>query len=67
MELHLVHWNTRYGNPPDALKKGDGLGVLGLLFDVSNQARDFQDSDLLVTIQTHYLLFQFFGLHIKPT
>ncbi|KAK2712638.1 hypothetical protein QYM36_011357, partial [Artemia franciscana] len=29
-ELHLVHWNTKYGNFSDALQKYDGLFVLGV-------------------------------------
>ena len=45
MEFHLVHWNTRYGSLTDALMKRDGLGVLGFLFDVSDEANDFKDLD----------------------
>ena len=30
-ELHLVHFNTRYDNPGQALDKQDGLAVLGIL------------------------------------
>ena len=71
MELHLVHWNTRYGNSTDAQKKRDGLGVLGLLFDVSGKARDFQEFDrddkLSVRIHTRDLLVQLIQLCIQPT
>ncbi|CAL4097252.1 unnamed protein product, partial [Meganyctiphanes norvegica] len=34
MELHLVHYNTNYGNLSEALKYDDGLAVLGIFFDV---------------------------------
>ncbi|CAL4155394.1 unnamed protein product, partial [Meganyctiphanes norvegica] len=34
MELHLVHYNTIYGNLSEALKYEDGLAVLGIFFDV---------------------------------
>jgi hypothetical protein len=33
VEIHLVHWNTGYGNPTEAKAKRDGLGVVGLLFE----------------------------------
>ena len=36
-ELHLVHYNTKYGSKDAALKSGDpkGLAVFGILFEVS--------------------------------
>ena len=50
MELHLVHWNTRYGDVTNALRKRDGLGVLGILFDV-NKVKDLgQHKNLSVEI-----------------
>jgi hypothetical protein len=38
MEMHLVHWNTGYGNIQEASSKRDGLGVLGLLFDTEQSS-----------------------------
>merc|ERR1712127_1129520 len=29
-ELHIVHWNTKYGSPENAADKPDGLAVLGM-------------------------------------
>lgn len=34
-EIHIVHWNLKYGNIAEALKHGDGLLVLGIFVDVS--------------------------------
>ena len=33
-ELHLVHFNTKYGSLGDAVDKPDGLAVLGILLKV---------------------------------
>ena len=33
-ELHLVHFNTKYGSFGDAVDKEDGLAVLGILLKV---------------------------------
>ena len=35
-ELHLVHFNTKYGSFGDAVDKPDGLAVLGILLKVSS-------------------------------
>ena len=71
MELHLVHWKTCYGNLSNAQKYRDGLGVLGLLFDVSGKARDFQEFDrddkLSVRIHTRDLPVQLIQRCIQPT
>jgi len=34
-ELHIVHWNTKYGNVGDAVTRRDGLAVLGFFYEVS--------------------------------
>ena len=34
MEMHLVHWNTKYGNSSTATSQRDGLGVVGIFFDL---------------------------------
>ena len=36
-ELHLVHFNTKYGTFGDAVDKPDGLAVLGILLKVLEQ------------------------------
>jgi hypothetical protein len=33
-ELHLVHFNTKYGDLNSAVDKPDGLAVLGILLKV---------------------------------
>jgi len=40
-ELHLVHWNKKYGNPNDAAGKPDGLAVLGLFIEVGDKHSEF--------------------------
>lgn len=35
MELHLVHFNQNYGTFPEALKRKDGLLVIGIIFEIS--------------------------------
>ena len=32
--MHLVHWNTAYGNITKAKTHSDGLAVLGIMFEV---------------------------------
>ncbi len=36
-ELHLVHWNTRYGDPGEAVQHPDGLCVLGRFFRLGEE------------------------------
>ncbi|XP_012283528.1 carbonic anhydrase 2 [Orussus abietinus] len=35
LEIHMVHYKTEYGTPEDAVKHGDGLTVVGFLFELS--------------------------------
>jgi len=35
MEVHLVHWNKKYGTIGEALKHTDGLAVIGFMYEVS--------------------------------
>ena len=35
-EMHLVHYNSKYGDYKSALKHSDGLAVLGILFQVNS-------------------------------
>lgn len=40
MEMHLVHQNTKYKTKEAALKKDDGLAVLGVLFEIGDKDND---------------------------
>ena len=40
-ELHLVHFNTKYGTFADAVDKPDGLAVLGVLLKVGSEHPEF--------------------------
>ncbi|CAG5126691.1 unnamed protein product, partial [Candidula unifasciata] len=33
MELHIVHYNTKYGNVSEAIQNPDGLAVLGFMYN----------------------------------
>jgi len=35
-ELHLVHWNTKYGTVGEAVQYPDGLAVMGFFYEVSS-------------------------------
>lgn len=37
LEMHMVHFNTKYGDMATAASKEDGLAVLGVLFDVEER------------------------------
>lgn len=37
LEMHLVHWNTKYGKMTEAVKHADGLAVYGVLFNVDTE------------------------------
>ena len=41
-ELHLVHYNTKYGSLGEAVDKPDGLAVLGIFLKV--QRADLQST-----------------------
>merc|ERR1712002_363700 len=36
MELHLVHYKKAYGSLTDSISKSDGLAVLGIMFELSD-------------------------------
>jgi len=50
-ELHLVHWNTKYGTVADAVTKNDGLAVLGFFYEVSSSDNGNLDDMLSVVNQ----------------
>jgi carbonic anhydrase len=37
MELHIIHWNKKYGSVDAALNHSDGLAVLGFFYEVSSE------------------------------
>ncbi len=39
-ELHLVHYNTKYNSLAEAVTKSDGLAVIGVLMDTTNNPND---------------------------
>jgi len=41
-ELHLVHFNTKYGSFANAADKPDGLAVLGMLMKVGAEHKEFE-------------------------
>ncbi|XP_007535409.1 carbonic anhydrase 2 [Erinaceus europaeus] len=52
-ELHLVHWNTKYGDFGKAVQQPDGLAVLGIFLMVGNAKPGLQKViDVLDTIKT---------------
>ncbi|XP_045171211.2 carbonic anhydrase-like [Mercenaria mercenaria] len=43
MEMHLVHFNKKYGNMSNAMDKDDGLAVLGFFFKIGRHNRHFEE------------------------
>ncbi|KAL4223216.1 carbonic anhydrase [Mactra antiquata] len=43
MEMHVVHYNKKYGNITEAIDKKDGLAVLGFFFEVGRFNRHFDE------------------------
>ncbi|XP_072013480.1 carbonic anhydrase-related protein-like isoform X2 [Amphiura filiformis] len=46
MELHLVHWNSKYGNLQEAMGKPDGIAIIALFIQVGREhsgLRSFTD------------------------
>jgi len=48
MELHLVHWNTKYKEVEEAVDKKDGLAVVAFLYQIQEE-----DNDSLSEIVSH--------------
>lgn len=38
LQLHIVHYNTKYANMAIAMEAADGLAVLGILIEVRHRA-----------------------------
>uniref|UniRef100_A0A5F9C332 Carbonic anhydrase n=1 Tax=Oryctolagus cuniculus TaxID=9986 RepID=A0A5F9C332_RABIT len=52
-ELHLVHWNTKYGDFGKAVKHPDGLAVLGIFLKIGSATPGLQKVvDTLSSIKT---------------
>ncbi|XP_052819767.1 carbonic anhydrase 2-like [Mya arenaria] len=43
MEMHIVHYNRKYGNFTAALKPEDGLAVLGFFFEIGRYNKHFNE------------------------
>ena len=41
-ELHIVHYNTKYGSPGEAFDKDDGLAVLGIFIKMGKEHQELQ-------------------------
>ncbi|XP_006202422.2 carbonic anhydrase 3 isoform X1 [Vicugna pacos] len=41
-ELHLVHWNSKYNSFASALKKPDGVSVIGIFLKIGREKGEFQ-------------------------
>ncbi|KAM5280823.1 carbonic anhydrase 2 isoform 2-T2 [Ctenodactylus gundi] len=53
MQLHLVHWNTKYGDFGKAAQQPDGLAVLGVFLKVGSANPGLQKVlDMLGSIKT---------------
>jgi len=51
-EMHLVHYNTEYGDLNSAMKHGDGLSVLGIFIKVGEEHGEFAKMmELLQAVQ----------------
>jgi len=55
MEMHVVHYNKKYGNLDNALNKTDGLAVLGFFFKVGRFNAHFEE------VINHYTEIKFKG------
>uniref|UniRef100_A0A8C2MBN7 Carbonic anhydrase n=1 Tax=Cricetulus griseus TaxID=10029 RepID=A0A8C2MBN7_CRIGR len=52
-ELHLVHWNTKYGDFGKAVQHPDGLAVLGIFLKIGPATKGLQKVlDALESIKT---------------
>nr|QFP92282.1 carbonic anhydrase [Archivesica packardana] len=43
MEMHVVHYNAKYGNITSAINKDDGVAVLGFFFEIGRYNDHFQE------------------------
>ena len=64
MEVHFVHWNTKYSNVEEAVSKEDGLAVVAFLYQVTLNleglnisATDNKERNLISKIFTELSLF----------
>jgi hypothetical protein len=60
-ELHLVHYNSKYGDYKSALKHSDGLAVLGVLFQVS--PINYSQNETISWLACHWSLRSFTTAH----
>lgn len=41
LELHIVYFNTKYDNVDKAISEADGLAVMAVLFEISEEGDPF--------------------------
>ena len=46
-QMHLVHWNTKYGLFSSAVTKPDGLAVIGVFLEVCGHGKTHVELDKL--------------------
>jgi len=51
MELHMVHWNTKYESVEEAVNRQDGLAVVAFLYQISTN--DNEDLTGIVSLLEH--------------
>jgi carbonic anhydrase len=49
-EVHIVHWDTKYGNFVNATKHNDGLAVLGVLVEVNTNIFHLEQKNRILTL-----------------
>ena len=54
LEIHIVHFNTKYPNASVAMKKEDGLAVLGIFAEISEKDNPVIDPIVKKLNATHY-------------
>jgi len=40
--MHLVHYNTAYGNLSNAVSRADGLAVVGIMFQADHNNHNYE-------------------------
>lgn len=76
MEMHLVHYKTEYGNIGAAVKKSDGLAVLGVMFEISqtdnpaftplvNALKEIKEPSMTIEVDAQYPLRAFLPRNLQ--
>lgn len=46
-QIHLVHWNAKYSNYNEALRKPDGVAIMAIFLQVSSELSFFSNIFIL--------------------